>query len=155
MIVFDIIYVSFKMQKASLSLEANPLEIHVHDFFTIEVRQSPNVSDGATTPNEELPTEKTPVQPIYPVSDDSCTDCWWLMWSEIKFCQADQKVLQENFVFAVTVKVHCLFYHFIPWLDTLRLVSGQTGESIHCRFHRFIQNKQVSNQMAKHLLQIF
>ena len=46
------------MQKASLSLEANPLEIHVHDFFTIEVRQSPNVSDGATTPNEELPTEK-------------------------------------------------------------------------------------------------
>ena len=70
------VYVSFKMQKASLSLEANPLEIHVHDFFTIEVRQSPNVSDGATTPNEELPTEKTPVQPIYPVSDDSCTNCW-------------------------------------------------------------------------------
>ena len=37
------------MQKASLSLEANPLEIHVHDFITIEVLQ-------ITT--EELPTEK-------------------------------------------------------------------------------------------------
>lgn len=36
-----------------------------------EVRQPPNVSDGATTPsNEELQTEETPVQPMDPVSDD-------------------------------------------------------------------------------------
>jgi len=36
-----------------------------------EVRQPPNVSDGAKTPsNEELQTEETPVQPMDPVSDD-------------------------------------------------------------------------------------
>ena len=67
--------------------------------------------------------------------------------------QADQKVLQDDFGFSVTVKAHCLFYHFIPWLDKwqlpLGLVSEQTGESIHCRFHRFIQNKQVSNPNSK------
>ena len=31
--------------------------------------------------------------------------------------QADQKVLQDDFGFSVTVKAHCLFYHFITWLD--------------------------------------
>merc|ERR1712158_250197 len=36
-----------------------------------EVRQPPNVSDGAKTPsNEELQTEETPVQPMDPVSDN-------------------------------------------------------------------------------------
>ena len=67
--------------------------------------------------------------------------------------QADQKVLQDDFGFSVTVKAHCLFYHFIPWLDKwqlpLVLVSEQTSKSIHCRFHRSIQNKQVSNPNSK------
>ena len=61
--------------------------------------------------------------------------------------------MQDDFGFSVTVKAHCLFYHFIPWLDKwqlpLGLVSEQTGESIHCRFHSFIQNKQVSNPNSK------
>ena len=45
----------------------------IYDFFREEVRQPQIVSDEATTPNEELQTEETPVQPMYLDSDDSCT----------------------------------------------------------------------------------
>jgi len=66
----------------------------------------------------------------------------------IRKFQADYLVL-EDFGVSTIVKAHDIFYHVIDWIDKyqlpLGLVSEQAGESIHSRFDKFIQNKQVAN----------
>ena len=59
----------------------------------------------------------------------------------------------KKFGFSVTLKAHCIFYHYIDWLDKwqlpLGLVGEQAGEAVHCRFNRFIQCKQCSHLDSK------
>ena len=62
----------------------------------------------------------------------------------------------------IRVKAHNIFYHYIPWLDRwqlpLGLIGEQAGEAMHCRFNRFIQNKQCANpesdSFAENLLKV-
>ena len=61
----------------------------------------------------------------------------------------DYKVLHEDFGVSITVKAHDVFFHIIDWLDRwqvpLGLVSEQAGESIHSKFNKHVQDKQVAS----------
>ena len=66
----------------------------------------------------------------------------------LKF-HADYKVLNEDFGVSILVKAHDVFFHCIDWIERwdipLGVVSEHEGESLHLRFRKFIESKQLAS----------
>ena len=62
---------------------------------------------------------------------------------------ADYKVLNEDFGVSILVKAHDLFFHCIDWIEkwqvSLGVVSENEGESLHLKFRKFSESKQLAS----------